>query len=135
MTSSDIVTAARACIGTPFRAQGRLPGVGLDCIGLAAVAVRAGGVHVDAPADYDLSGESAMRLAEALDAHGFRWIAPSMQAAGDIILFQPGRRQQHLGISTGAGFVHAHLGLRKVVETPLPAPWPVVGVWRVEREG
>src|SRR3546814_9911127 len=96
MTGSDIVTAARACINTPFRAQGRLPGVGLDCVGLAAVAVRAGGIHVDAPADYDLSGESAMRLADALGKEGFRRIAPSMQSAGDIMLFQPGRRQQHL---------------------------------------
>ena len=49
-SDQKIVAAARACIGTPFRPQGRLPGVGLDCIGLAAWAVRAVGIEVDVPA-------------------------------------------------------------------------------------
>jgi len=30
-----------------------------------------------------------------------------------------------------AAFVHADLGLRRVVERPLPPPWPIVGVWRL----
>ena len=34
MTADDIVNAARECVGTPFRHQGRVLGVGLDCAGL-----------------------------------------------------------------------------------------------------
>src|SRR3546814_6225898 len=68
MTGDKIASAARACIGTPFRPQGRLAGVGLDCIGLAAVAVRAGGTDVEPPSDYDLSGDCGSRLADALEA-------------------------------------------------------------------
>jgi cell wall-associated NlpC family hydrolase len=35
MTAAEIIAAARACLGTPFRHQGRLPGIGLDCAGVA----------------------------------------------------------------------------------------------------
>ena len=31
---ADIVAAARSLIGTPFRHQARLPGVGIDCLNL-----------------------------------------------------------------------------------------------------
>ena len=34
MNRHDIVTAARAWIGTPYRHQGSLNGVGCDCLGL-----------------------------------------------------------------------------------------------------
>ena len=33
-----IVAAVRACVGTRFRAQGRCPGIALDCVGVALVA-------------------------------------------------------------------------------------------------
>lgn len=131
MRGELIAAAARTCIGTPFRAQGRLPGVGLDCIGLAVFAVAAAGVVVAAPADYDLSGDCGPRLTDALSVLGLQPVPLVSLLPGDIMLFQPGRGQQHLGICTGPAFVHAHLGLRKVVETPLPAPWPVLGGWRV----
>ena len=130
-----MVNAARQCIGTPFRPQGRLPGTGLDCVGLAAVAVRAGGCEVHVPADYDLSGEARDRLSATLDALGLCHVAGGIIQPGDILLFRPARYQQHLGIATEGGFVHAHLGLRKVVETPRPAPWPLAGVWRVKAKG
>jgi hypothetical protein len=38
-----IVQHVRTCKGTPFQHQGRLPGVGLDCIGLAIEAAKAAG--------------------------------------------------------------------------------------------
>lgn len=133
MTGDKIASAARACIGTPFRPQGRLPGGGLDCIGLAAVAVRAGGTDVELPSDYDLSGDCGSRLVDALEALGLS--RASTARTGDVMLFRSGRSQQHLGICTGRGFVHAHLGLRRVVETPFPALWPVLGIWRVKEGG
>ena len=34
MDSLDIVTTARKWLGTPFHHQGRVPNVGLDCVGL-----------------------------------------------------------------------------------------------------
>lgn len=45
-TAADIVAAARACLGTPFVHQGRVRGVGLDCLGLMWVAARDAGVPI-----------------------------------------------------------------------------------------
>lgn len=133
MDGEAAVAAARDCLGTPFRPQGRLPGVGLDCIGLAAVAVRAGGIDVDIPAGYALFGGGKRRLAEGLERLGFVSAPEWLALPGDLLLFQAGHRQQHLGICAGGSFIHAHLGLRRVVETPLPAPWPLVSIWRFDK--
>src|SRR3546814_12935068 len=92
MTGDKIASAARACIGTPFRPQGRLAGVGLDCIGLAAVAVRAGGTDVEPPSDYDLSGACGSRRADALEALGLS--RADTARPGDVWLFRLGRLQQ-----------------------------------------
>src|SRR3546814_1960611 len=80
---------------------------------------------MEPPYDYDLSGDCGSRLADALEALGLT--RADTARTGDVMLFRSGRLQQHLGICTGRGFVHAHLGLRRVVETPFPAPWPVLG--------
>ena len=49
---------------------------------------------------------------------------------GDILLFDAGPAQVHVGVMTGSGVIHADAGLRKVVERPLPYAWPVLGIWR-----
>ena len=120
---SMIVERARAMIGVPFRLHGRCE-KGLDCVGLVAVATGR-----DAPGAYGLrSGDIAM--AE-------RWLAQAglsrvVEAQpGDLALVRPGPLQLHLMIGTESGFVHAHAGLRRVVEMPGVSPWPVIGWWRV----
>jgi lipoprotein Spr len=51
---------------------------------------------------------------------------------GDLALVRPGPLQLHLMILVPGGFVHAHAGLRRVVEMPGASPWPVMGWWRAE---
>jgi hypothetical protein len=120
----EIVARARALIATRFRPQGRSATDGLDCIGLAALAIDAR----DVPRDYALRGGSSRRLAEGLRAAG---LAPvETMAPGDVLVFAPGPGQLHLGIFTGTGLVHGDAGLRRVAERPLPFPWPVLGSWR-----
>jgi lipoprotein Spr len=120
----EIVARARALIGTRFRPQGRTAADGLDCIGLAALAIDARNV----PRDYALRGTPARRLTAGLQAAGLS-VAERM-AAGDVLVFASGPAQLHLGIFTGTGLVHGDAGLRRVVERPLPFPWPVIGIWR-----
>lgn len=120
----EIVARARALIGTRFRPQGRPAADGLDCIGLAALAIGASEV----PRDYALRGNPARRLAAGLETAGLS--AAERMAAGDVLAFAPGPAQLHLGIFTGTGLVHGDAGLRRVVERPLPFPWPVIGIWR-----
>jgi cell wall-associated NlpC family hydrolase len=121
----DVVVArARALIGTRFRPQGRSAAEGLDCIGLVALAIDVR----DAPRDYALRGNSGRRLTGALAAAGLA--AVEEMAAGDVLVLAPGPAQLHLGIFTGTGLVHGDAGLRRVVERPLPLPWPIIGIWR-----
>lgn len=125
-----IIEAVRGCIGTPFRPQGRMPGLGLDCIGVAEVAARAAGIRVRAPADYALSGDPCDRIERFIAALGLEAVVPASAAPGDLILMATGETQKHLAVLTPQGFVHAHLALRRVVETPGQSPWPVIAAWR-----
>ncbi len=119
-----IVGRARALIGTRFRPQGRTVEDGLDCIGVAVLAIDVRPV----PRDYALRGNPVRRLATELEAAGLT--AVDEMAPGDVLVFAPGAAQLHLGIFTGSGLVHGDAALRRVVERPLPLPWPVLGIWR-----
>lgn len=120
-----ILADARALIGVRFRPQGRSPARGLDCIGVVAAAIGA----PDPPRDYAMRGGSAARLRAGLAAAGLRAVAEAR--AGDVLVLAPGPAQLHLGIFTGSGLVHGDAGLRRVVERPGPAPWPISSIWRI----
>ncbi len=121
-----IVLAARACIGTRFRPQGRIPGVGLDCIGVALVAAAAAGTPFDVPG-YTLDGDDQRRLDSVIAG---RCRTVTVASAGDIIVAAPAAGRRHLVVVTGRGVVHAHAGLRRVVEGPLDPGWQVIARWR-----
>jgi hypothetical protein len=118
----SIVERARAMIGVPFRLHGRSE-MGLDCVGLAAMAIGR-----DAPCAYGLRSGDVNRAQVWLWAAGLAPVA--VGRPGDLALVRPGPLQLHLMIGTGVGFVHAHAGLGRVVETPGASPWPVIGWWR-----
>ena len=120
----EIVARARALVGTRFRPHGRTVAQGLDCVGLVALAVDARNV----PRDYALRGGPTARLTAGLRAAGLG-MAEEM-AAGDVLVLLPGPGQLHLGLFTGNGLIHGDAGVRRVVERPLPLPWPVLGIWR-----
>jgi|SRR5580698_1597457 NlpC/P60 family putative phage cell wall peptidase len=44
MTGQDVVAEARKWLGTPFKAKGRLRGLGLDCVGLPLMVAEALGL-------------------------------------------------------------------------------------------
>jgi murein DD-endopeptidase / murein LD-carboxypeptidase len=124
--SDEIVRRARSLIGAPFRPQGRSRD-GIDCVGVAAFALDLpdGAVR----RDYGLRGTPVEALVAALRELG---LAEAEKAEpGDIALFAPGPAQLHLAVVTEGGLVHADLGLGFVVERPLPAPWPQLGLWRL----
>ncbi|WP_242119710.1 C40 family peptidase [Sphingomonas lacusdianchii] len=115
------VERARSVVGTRFRRQGR-GGDGFDCVGLV------GWAHgVAVPADYPGRCGDAARVAAVLADAGFRQVAAA--AAGDVLLLRSGPGQLHLGLSTGAGIIHADAVARRVVERR-DVPWPVVSIWQ-----
>jgi len=117
----------------PYRRHGRDPATGLDCVGLAAAALAAGGVRLAVPRGYALRGGEPAAVAAVLDPVLER--VAGEWATGDAVLARPGAGQLHLGIWTGTGLVHTDLGLGRVAERPGPVPWPVLGRWRVEQGG
>lgn len=123
----DVVARARALVGVRFRAQGRDPGYGLDCLGLAMAAF---GVSADAVRrDYRLRGDHRRELLDGA-AGDFRRVSRSRRRAGDLLLLDAGVGQTHLAVWTGDGFIHADARLGRVVETPGEPRWPVGAVLR-----
>lgn len=124
-----VVTAARACVGTRFRSQGRTPGLGLDCVGVALVAADAAGLRPGTLAAYALGGDHEARIEATLAVLGCTRVA--VAAPGDLLLLAPQPRQRHLAVVTAAGAVHAHAGLGRVVEGPIDESWTLLGAWRL----
>lgn len=131
MNGSALAEAARALTGCPFRLHGRDPVTGLDCVGVVLASLSTIGRGGAFLGDYALRMRSVATLAG--NAHSFGFApADGVWQAGDLLLFVPGQHQHHLGIATTAGaIVHAHAGLRKVVEAPAAPEWRTIGHWRL----
>ena len=85
------------------------------------------------PRDYPLRGWSRERIAEALAASGFALVEDAPRV-GDVALIALAAGQFHLGLMGQTTFVHAHAGLRRVVETPLDAMVMAAPRWRLARK-
>lgn len=125
----DYAARARALVGTRFRPQGRSE-EGMDCIGVVLATF---GISPDqVRRDYRLRGNDARELREQLERH-FRRVPKVQLRSGDVMLFWINERQLHLAVKTMAGFVHAHAGIKRIVETPGDPHWPLIGVYRKRR--
>lgn len=123
MTQDEIVTAARSCLGTPFRHQGRLVGVALDCAGLVVHVARTVGVE-----STDLVGYGPGPLNGALEAHMnaqecLERVSKSDMQSGDILLMRFTKEPQHLAICTGENMVHAYADVGRCVEHRIDNRW------------
>jgi NlpC/P60 family putative phage cell wall peptidase len=127
-TRAIIVMAARRWIGTPYRHQASLPGIGCDCLGFVRGVWRdVIGVEPEITPPYSPSWAEAgdgERLLEALSRH-FQPVARADCRPGDVLAF---RFRAHLPathlaiLTTSMQMAHAHSDAR-VVEVPLGAPW------------
>lgn len=121
------IAAARAGVGTRFRAQGRRIGLGLDCVGVALLAAAGAGVTLGPVPAYALGGLHDDVLAATLRALGCRRVR--RPRPGDVVEYALAPGHRHLALISEAGIIHAHAGLGRVVEGPAPADWPVVAHW------
>jgi NlpC/P60 family putative phage cell wall peptidase len=127
ITRTLIVAEARAWIGTPYRHQASLKGVGCDCLGLvrgvwrAVIGEEPERAPPYAPDWAEASGGDA--LAEAASRHLVA-IERDALRAGDVLLFRwrANLPAKHTAIATADNLmVHAHDGAA-VAEVAL-APW------------
>ena len=118
MTPEKIIEAARSYVGTPFHHGGRLPGVGLDCIGVIVCAARAAGVQHRDVAAYPLRPNGQLRI--ALNAQMLR-----VQSAlpGDVLEMSFGGEPHHVAVYAGETLIHAYAAVRRCVEQPMVQAW------------
>jgi NlpC/P60 family putative phage cell wall peptidase len=134
MEPEHLVTLARGWIGTPYRHQASLKGVGCDCLGLLRGVWReALGPEPEEAPPYAASwAESAPCGADPLAEAARRHLVPvplppagDEPAAGDVLLFRfrahlPAR---HCAIASGgASMIHAH-DRAAVTEVALSGWW------------
>lgn len=121
---SEIVQSARELLGTPFHHQGRVSGVGVDCVGLVILVARKLGY---VPSDFDFTGypryPDGKVLIEQLGLHLIEIAKPNMQI-GDIVCVAFDKHPQHVGIigdyrHGGFSIIHAAGKHGKVIETRL----------------
>lgn len=117
-------------VGVRFRLQGCDPATGLDCVGLVWAAYAAAGVRLARPHGYPLRGWARGRVETGLVAAGFSPVGGDMRV-GDVALIAFAAGQFHLGLIGPASLVHAHAGLRRVVETPLDEVVLGAALWRL----
>lgn len=121
MTRDDVIREARALCGTPFHHQARLPGVGIDCVGVGVCVARALGIAVIDSNDYPRrpNRRDPDRLLQYLRLN----LDPSASPIpGDVLAFtyRDTGLVYHIGIMTDIDrMVHAWVGGRKVIEAPL----------------
>lgn len=127
LSRAAIVAEAVSWIGTPYRHQASLKGVGCDCLGLVRGVWRAvlGAEPEPMPAYTPDWAEAAGRetLAEAA-ARNMLPAAVGEAEAGDVLLFRwrNGLPAKHAGVLIAADrFVHAHQGA--AVASATLTPW------------
>jgi cell wall-associated NlpC family hydrolase len=130
-----MIAAARACLDTPFHHQGRKSGIGLDCIGLIVVALRAAGCAVRDREDYGLRPDGRS-LVRALEEHGA--VLVERIEVGDVLVFRYDHQPQHVALATSSDtMIHSFAPAGRVVETDIGAYWRrrLVGVYRFRDSG
>jgi hypothetical protein len=127
VTGREVALAAQALVGARFRLHGRDPATGLDCVGLVAAVLGA-----KAPAGYGFRNRDISAAHTFAPAAGLAEVSGAIEP-GDVLLVRSGPAQHHLLVAGPRGdFIHAHAGLRRVVATPAPLPWPVERHWRLK---
>lgn len=122
MRRAEIVAEARSWLGTPFRHQGRLKGVGCDCIGLVVGVGRRFGLEPEDPADYARLPDGR-RLRAGLAAN-LAEVSADAARPGDVVLLRIRRDPQHVAILAPAEMmIHAFSAVGRVVATRLDGRW------------
>ena len=126
---ADVIREARRLIGTPYLHQQRVPGVGVDCIGLAVLIGRALDLGVGDYKGYGPipnNGEFERVIEERL--------LRANPVPGTVLLFRSltSRQAAHCGLLTDNGnLVHAFSKLGRVVEHVYAGFWPklLISAW------
>lgn len=116
----DLQTAARQYLGCKWHHLGRTR-AGVDCLGLAILAARDAGRSLEDRKNYPREANGKELIAECdrqLNKADKNKLKPN-----DFILMRMGKQQQHVGIITDIGLIHAHQKAGEVIEHNLDDKW------------
>jgi NlpC/P60 family putative phage cell wall peptidase len=129
-THKAVITAAREWIGTPYHHQGRLKGVGVDCIGLAIGVCHELGLSNFDTRDYArVPDGSAMQQSISEHCEEIDALEPAA-----LLLMRIRRAPQHCGIYTENGnIIHAYASIERVTEHRLDYWWGerIIAIYRL----
>ncbi|MBU9608255.1 NlpC/P60 family protein [Burkholderia multivorans] len=113
ITRDAIVTEARTWLGTPYRHQGRIKGIAVDCVGLVIGVCQALGIPCRDETGYSRRPDGTLTPAltvQTLPVEG-------LPLPGDIAVFHWQGESVHLAIVTGEDrIIHALAINRRVCE-------------------
>lgn len=132
VTREQLILEARTWLGTPFHHQGRIKGVGVDCVGLVAETMRACGLPVTDRVGYSHQPDGLQLLTAMMD-HAVPILTEEMQP-GDVLLFRFNVEPQHVAFMTDIGMIHSTAANRRCVEHCLDQVWMsrLVAVFRLK---
>ena len=128
-TRERIVEIAREWLGTPYRHQASVKGVGTDCIGLVyGISRELNLTRYDASKVKDPRYTNYSRMPDTAFMRSVlnRWLIqiPIKEAKpGDVLFIAWIKEPQHLAILTEKGIIHAYMGVKKVTEHNLTPDW------------
>lgn len=122
MKQDDIVAYARTLLKTPFRHQGRLPGIALDCAGtIVAVCKEFGYDYVDRTG-YGRNPSNG-QLEETMEQQPcLKRVYGDMQA-GDVLIMHFGGEPRHLALCAGDTVIHGYETVGIVCEHRFASVW------------
>lgn len=124
MTPEDFVNTARGYIGTPFKHQGRLPHVALDCAGLVICAARECGIDMSDRKGYS-NIPDGVEFKLCLLENAFPVKRDELRV-GDLMTFAWTRYEQHVAIVSSLDpmrIIHSWYDAGKAVENGLDEYW------------
>jgi len=129
MKPQDVIDEARSWVGTPFRHQGRVKGLGVDCIGVIAMVGKALGLTDYDKTDYGRQPYKGL-LKKGIEPHleQVQEIHP-----GYILLMKFADEPQHVAIYTENNtIIHSYQKVNKCTEHRFANSWKnmVVGIYR-----
>lgn len=123
ITPAAITACARQQLGVPFKHQGRLPGVALDCVGFVIVVFQSLGITIEDVQGYGRSPHGGLLESQALAQTDFVSIPITAYREGDVLLFRFHKATQHAAIVTERGIIHCCSSPGRVVEHRLDEAW------------
>jgi NlpC/P60 family putative phage cell wall peptidase len=123
VTRNQLTLKAREYLGTRFHHQGRLKGIGIDCIGLLVCVCRDLGLpHTDIP-DYSRQPDGITFL-KVFREH-WEEIPISDAREGDALAFwiEHPNFTKHAALVSDVGIIHTYQSVDRVVEQTLAESW------------